>query len=83
MPTKAIIVDTSTGDVHEGEVGCDRCGMLACVCTIMRRHESNCKFLRAATCTVGIECEHGYDVCPKCDPCECGAGIATEDFGDA
>jgi hypothetical protein len=22
-------------------------------------------------CPVGIECQHGYDVCPTCDPCTC------------
>jgi hypothetical protein len=23
-------------------------------------------------CAVGIECEHDFDVCPQCDPCDCG-----------
>ncbi len=22
-------------------------------------------------CPVGIACEHGWDFCPKCDPCTC------------
>ena len=34
-------------------------------------HKDDCKFLRAVQCAVGIECEHGYDVCPICDKCEC------------
>ena len=34
-------------------------------------HEKDCKFRRAIECPVAIECEHGYDVCPKCDPCTC------------
>lgn len=24
-------------------------------------------------CPVGIECDHGYDVCPVCDPCTCSS----------
>ncbi len=24
-----------------------------------------------------IECEHGYDVCPECDPCTCGKGVGN------
>lgn len=54
------------------EVGCDTCGHLACVCQIKEKHDEACPFLRAATCSVGIECEHGRDVCPQCDPCTCG-----------
>ncbi len=34
-------------------------------------HDRDCKFFRAATCAVGIECPHGRDVCPLCDPCLC------------
>lgn len=34
-------------------------------------HQATCKFRRAATCAVGIECEHGRDCCPICDPCTC------------
>ena len=41
------------------------------VCTTKETHNPECKFLRAITCPVGIECEHGYDVCPSCDPCTC------------
>ena len=47
------------------------CGHIACVCNILKRHRPQCKFLKAACCPVGIECEHGRDVCPLCDPCEC------------
>ena len=54
------------------DISCDACGMLACVCDIKAKHKPECRFLLAATCAVPIECEHGYDVCPKCDPCECG-----------
>jgi len=34
-------------------------------------HDENCRLRRAATGSIGIECEHGYDVCPICDPCTC------------
>jgi hypothetical protein len=34
-------------------------------------HRDGCRYLWAATCAVGIECEHGYDACPICDPCDC------------
>lgn len=53
--------------------GCPECGHLACVCGIIEAHtDENCKFRIAATCAYGIECDHGYDVCPICDPCTCG-----------
>lgn len=37
------------------------------------QHESGCPELRARTCSGAIECAHGYDCCPICDPCTCGA----------
>ena len=54
-----------------GVVNCT-CDHIACVCNIKARHKKDCKFRKAATCAVGIECDHGYDVCPICDPCNCG-----------
>lgn len=33
-----------------------------------------CRLYKAANCGTPIECEHGYDVCPMCDPCTCGPG---------
>lgn len=53
--------------------GCPTCGFLECVCGIIATHEEDCKFRRAVTCFVPIDCEHGYDVCPLCDPCTCKA----------
>jgi hypothetical protein len=50
---------------------CQTCGHISCVCSIKKKHDAECKLLKAATSAVGIECEHGYDVCPKCDPCTC------------
>lgn len=36
-------------------------------------HEPDCRWAKALG-SVAIECEHGVDVCPKCDPCECEVG---------
>jgi hypothetical protein len=54
------------------EKGC-WCGLIACVCAVAARHRPSCRFRVSILCPVGIECEHGYDVCPKCDPCTCDA----------
>lgn len=37
-------------------------------------HSLDCPHWHAVNAGVGIECEHGYDVCPKCDPCTCHDG---------
>lgn len=36
-------------------------------------HEPGCNFRVASTAPVGIKCEHGRDVCPICDACDCAA----------
>lgn len=36
-------------------------------------HAENCAILISLRCPIGIECEHGYDFCPICDACTCGA----------
>lgn len=51
--------------------GCPTCGHLACVCATRTGHRPGCAFRAAVTSSVGIECEHGRDVCPICDPCTC------------
>lgn len=81
MPVPATILNSETGEIREGTVGCDKCGYLACVCAIERRHAKDCKFRRAAT-GIAIACEHGRDVCPSCDPCTCGVEVTREDFVD-
>lgn len=53
---------------------CPACGHFACICAIEREHKPDCRYLKAATCTVAIECAHGRDVCPVCDPCTCIEG---------
>lgn len=63
-------------------VACKTCGFFSCVCTARARHKSDCRFLRAAACPISIGCdEHGDDVCPICDACDCGAGVAGADLG--
>jgi hypothetical protein len=47
------------------------CGFITCICKYKKEHHSSCLFLKAVSCSIGIECDHGYDVCPKCDPCTC------------
>lgn len=34
-------------------------------------HREDCSYILARFGSVAIECEHGYDVCPKCDACTC------------
>ena len=47
-------------------------------------HDLDCPFWRAYNGNVGIECDHGYDVCPICDPCACldGLVLILEEFED-
>ena len=54
---------------------CDKCGFIDCVCEIRKTHKEDCRFRRSACCPVAIECDHGFDVCPECDPCTCEAII--------
>lgn len=52
-------------------IGCKECKHLACVCDIIAKHSEDCKFRKSSTCAIPIECQHGFDVCPECDPCTC------------
>lgn len=74
-PDKALLVDLTAGTVKEvpaSSIGCDTCGHLACVCSIIANHpDPECEFRISATCPTPIECDHGYDVCPTCDLCTC------------
>ncbi len=58
--------------LHKGWIlaECD-CGHIECVCEVKHWHHKNCAYARAVCCAVPIECEHGFDVCPKCDSCTC------------
>lgn len=43
--------------------------------TIAEGHKPTCRFLISVAGAAAIECEHGFDSCPTCDPCTCdGAG---------
>lgn len=41
-------------------------------------HKKGCPMARALG-SVAIECKHGYDCCPECDPCTCGLFSLTND----
>ncbi len=48
------------------------CGMIECVCRLAAQHpDPKCRFRVALLWRVPIECQHGFDVCPDCDPCTC------------
>lgn len=52
---------------------CAKCGHLTgCVCTLKKEHKKGCLFRRAALLSVEVACPHGFQACPKCDPCRCG-----------
>jgi len=69
--TSLEIVDQEEFMARGRVADCD-CGLISCVCEEARKHKPECRFRKALTCAVGISCdEHGYDVCPKCDPCDC------------
>lgn len=61
--------------IEENTPACTVCQHFACICVINQEHAKDCKFRKAATCGTPIECDHGYDVCPTCDPCTCGTKI--------
>jgi hypothetical protein len=50
---------------------CVHCGHFACVCAVRAGHVEGCRPRLAGAGAVAIECEHGRDVCPECDPCTC------------
>jgi hypothetical protein len=50
---------------------CPKCKHFACVCKTLEEHHESCLFRLAVTCAISIECDHGFDVCPTCDPCTC------------
>lgn len=51
---------------------CPVCGNLcSCTCELNKIHKKECRFRRAATISVEIPCDHGFQACPICDPCEC------------
>lgn len=51
------------------------CGLIQCACETVRPHKEDCRFRKAVLCPIPIECEHGFDVCPECDTCDCGGQL--------
>lgn len=47
------------------------CDQIACVCKLVEGHKAKCRFRTSVLCPVAIECDHGRDVCPDCDACNC------------
>lgn len=71
LPDGAQLVDMETYLARGRAKDCD-CDMIECVCAFARGHEKLCRFRVALTCAIGFSCkEHGFDVCPVCDPCTC------------
>lgn len=68
---KQVAADMNLDFVEGPITACSKCGHFACVCEAIAAHKPDCKFLRAVAGAVPIECEHGFDVCPRCDPCTC------------
>ena len=58
-------------------MSCKGCGYVTCVCNVRVAHRKGCRFRRAAELTFELACEHGFQACPKCDPCDCGASAAA------
>jgi len=59
------------GEHLEPAGDCEKCKRLACICPEKERHHEHCWYLQAVSCSAAIECPHGHDVCPQCDPCTC------------
>lgn len=48
-----------------------RQGQFQVIVRQIEEHDPDCRLRAAVTCPVGVECRHGYDVCPVCDQCTC------------
>ena len=52
--------------------GCNNCGLIDCGCDAIKNHTATCRYRVAVTCPIGFSCkDHGLDVCPSCDACDC------------
>jgi hypothetical protein len=70
LPEGAYLEDEETFFARGRVEGCT-CGMISCVCKKIAFHRAHCEYRKALVTPVAIECEHGVDVCPKCDSCTC------------
>jgi hypothetical protein len=67
-----VICEEMGYDVVLGPVkACETCGFFDCVCQIRKDHKVGCRVRQAAECPISVECEHGVEVCPICDACDC------------
>lgn len=75
LDVKRGIVETTTFEEFTSRNRVDDCDckQITCVCATVRAHREGCRFRFAVACAVPITCDHGYDVCPICDPCTCDA----------
>lgn len=76
--SEVLIVNRANGDVRTGELsdivcpgGCGN--IVSCTCWIEEQHAKGCRYRIAATMPFELACDHGYQACPACDPCTCGA----------
>lgn len=61
---------------------CPKCGnLVACTCTIAKKHKKGCRYRIAAELSFELACPHGLQACPKCDPCDCGSTAVTRPVG--
>lgn len=51
------------------------CGHVACICKVIQTHKVKCRYRMAAQLSVELPCTHGFQACPDCDPCTCGANV--------
>lgn len=55
------------------------CKQIACCCWVFTKHpDPKCKFRVSMLCPVGVECDHGRDVCSICDPCTCDPATVAQ-----
>ncbi len=54
------------------------CFVVCGACDASKTHKQGCRYLKSLSCWIAIECEHGLEVCPTCDPCTCGARSVSE-----
>lgn len=48
-------------------------------CAAQKHHAEDCRWATANRCPISFPCdEHGLDVCPDCDACNCGSWERTK-----
>lgn len=70
---------TTTWKIRAGTVemikpgsACRGCGnLVSCICEVRKTHGKKCRYRIASELSFELACEHGFEACPKCDPCTC------------